>query len=1307
MLRRTVKYILAGVSALVLLLALALGLAWWWLAHGGGGPWLLDFAKNSLKEDAGVDLQYSKVEGNILESLSFKDVSLTRNGHVWLKADRLELDYSPLALLSGHIYVKRLELDKPVISLTDQPGEEEDPGDGPMLALRIVKLRIKDGVFNAGADPDPLKKADQINLELSLRSDLRGLRIKVASFSGRTWWSGWDESISFSGSGEIDDSGFEQWLVDIAMGPDRGKGSLTITWGDGVYIGATLKGELSAYHRVPLDWPGRQFPQGPLKIDGAMSGTWPRLDFKAKFSMLEQNIQGKATLDWRSKSFNASVDIPYLIPKTWGLIEPELVMGGHYDLNITGLSSREPLAFVAKADLPRLELPGWGRAGTKLRFDWPRSCLSFESLSYNPTWGSVNGSGEVWLDSKHNPERFQASLGFDSLTLPPPLKGRVPVWLHQAKLKGSARVSGVLDDLRLKLELERSRLRQGLEMSSAQADMRIRPNRVEVATVRAAGPWGSIQGGGGLDADTGDLNWTLESGDYPELRAALSAAGLTAPDMGIKGLSLKGGLSGDWADFKLNLKAEAEELSGWDLKVASLKAEGGFDIAGERVDGSVGFQTSGLEYLGATARSAQGELLIKPGGKLELEAQINRAAYADDSVQLVDITAEYDYKTASPQGKAWLRAGNMALSGRIWPSATVQAGLAKDGLKLKVAANSPGLGIAWSARSRDAWGKWRRFVIRDFRLDQEKLKTWKQNGLALVLQDNKGWNLSGFSLHRGGARAGVAGYLSPDGAIDAELNLKGVRLAGLIPQAASLGAKATMAADLRIWGSRASPLMRLEGRVDRLDLPDKADGSLTMRIDYNGLFFKGDGQISKAGKPLVKINASLEGMLSLEPFSWRPGGQGLDAHLRADKVPLKLLEPLVKGIEIQKGQISLDLRASGDLTQPETKGEISLAGGEMLIPANQQRLQNISGKATFDGENLVIERLEVLNGGRVLVNGRIERPWSRNGVLEVDLSMERFRVEVPGLGRLQLSSYLTCRGDMRAPLINGWLRPQRIDVLSGLAPPSDFDEVVVLKKGEAPPPMEKKKRSLVWNPEGLLGRAEIYVNVELPEDKRVTIGPGWLRPSGELILKKQPRESLTYHERVQIKQGVFVFSGKRFENIHGAISFEGRPEPVPDLDIQAVHTVGRSLIFVTVTGKADDPTLQLSSQPPMSRADIISTLIYGRPTADLTSKENSELTAQALALVGQGGAQVIQGVLGPVLSPDVVTFHEEQGSRKSSLEAGKYVADDLYLRYRENVGSQGGRNIGLELKLRRWLLLESQLGEQRTSGVDLTINFDF
>jgi translocation and assembly module TamB len=305
-----------------------------------------------------------------------------------------------------------------------------------------------------------------------------------------------------------------------------------------------------------------------------------------------------------------------------------------------------------------------------------------------------------------------------------------------------------------------------------------------------------------------------------------------------------------------------------------------------------------------------------------------------------------------------------------------------------------------------------------------------------------------------------------------------------------------------------------------------------------------------------------------------------------------------------------------------------------------------------------------------------------------------------------LDADLVGTGTLEHPAIAGIIKPRQLEARVTLTPPQALDEVVVLEPGQKPPPLTRQEKPLVWKPKGPLGRARIAVDVSCSHKPRMKVGEGWLVLMGGLRLLKEPGGALTYHDRIVLDTGVILIQGRRLEVIKGEADFAGKDRPDPDLSGEAVMRMGKVQIFVSVAGAAASPQLNFTSQPPMSQADILSTLVFGRPAASLNQGESRELSAQALALLGHQGARIVEGIFGSALTPDVVTIHEEAGAG-SALEAGKYLSPDLYLRYRQNLESEKGSSVGLEYRITDWLFLESQVGTSRDAGVDATLNFDF
>jgi translocation and assembly module TamB len=444
----------------------------------------------------------------------------------------------------------------------------------------------------------------------------------------------------------------------------------------------------------------------------------------------------------------------------------------------------------------------------------------------------------------------------------------------------------------------------------------------------------------------------------------------------------------------------------------------------------------------------------------------------------------------------------------------------------------------------------------------------------------------------------------------------------------------------------------------------------------------------------------------LAPFSLKPDGR-LQASVRADDFPLDILRPLLTGISGLKGDVRLRLAASGALGHPALDGFLDLRHGRFSVGATSQSFRGLEARLELHDSRLSVKTLALASGGSLELAGWLDMPWRSGGQVNLRLKAADFQVSLGLLGQAALAADIAASGDVQAPLISGRVTPTELELsLANQAPP-EMRDVVVLRPGQKPPPMAQGAPSMVWRPKGLLGRSRIDLRVQAPPGFKIKMGLGWMMASGGARLLKQPGGALTYHDALTFPNGVIIVEGKRFQLQRGSLDFAGRDRPDPNLQAKVYHKAGKVMVWINLAGLASDPQISFSSEPPMGKADILAAVFFGKTASELDQGQSQSMAAQALALLGQKGVQELSRVLGPSLAPDVVTVHDAAGGG-SALEAGKYISPDLYLRYRQQIGEEdNGQSLGVEYRINRYFSLDSQLGSDRDTGLDLIVDFDF
>jgi len=566
--------------------------------------------------------------------------------------------------------------------------------------------------------------------------------------------------------------------------------------------------------------------------------------------------------------------------------------------------------------------------------------------------------------------------------------------------------------------------------------------------------------------------------------------------------------------------------------------------------------------------------------------------------------------------------------------------------------------------------------------------------------------VSGFSLSQGEQKISLEGRAEKDGRLKGRLAVGKLLLAPWLA-GKRVPAQANLNARLEAEGTLQAPTFSLAGKVDGLVWRRFPPVEIVFRGGYRNGLLAFDGQALSENRVVFDLKASLGLRLGLRPFAWELIDPGVRAVALAQDFPLALLEPLAVGISGLRGSARLEFSAQGPWQDPQLKGRFELKQGAFNVDVLDQRFRGLNARLTLEGRKIAVEEIALENGGRAHIDGLIILPAPEDeGRLELNLVSQGITISLGPWGEVTTDADLALRGPFSRPSLTGALKPKAAKLLWGLAPPSDLKEVVVLNPGEQPPAFHKPGQPKVWAPGKGLEKASLDVSLDLASSLRINVGDGWLLLKGSPRVVKKPDGPLTYHNRIEITRGLILVSGKAFQVQRGMVDFADRDRPDPDLFGEASIRVGATQIFVAVSGQASNPNVQLTSQPPMSQTDILSTIIFGQPARNLSQDQSSALSAQAAALLGQAGAGEIRKIVGSELTPDVVTVHSE-GQAGSSLEAGKYLSSDLYLRYRRRMTQEGGQNLGLEYRLRNWLSLESQVGDTRDTGVDVIFNLDF
>jgi translocation and assembly module TamB len=1246
----TAKIVLWALG-LPLCLASALLLALWLYAGGEGGrALLLRLWQDQARRSLGAELNVEALEGNPLTSLRARGIRLDYGGRTFVRVAEMELSHNPLALLGGRLHLGHLRLTRPELSLPLPPAPTGGDG-GAGLALTISDLEIRGGRLETGGGLGLLTAVEGLDLNCSLAWDSRGLSVELELAKSNLALAGAGRPLAAQGWAELTSHGLRLKGLSLHDGVNTLEASGELTWAKAVRFSLSLRGLLAKAGELPWPWPAYCSPLLPLSLEAGLHGDTERAELHLALGQ-DDGIGGtplvalKGELAWADCRLTAQGRLSGLDLAELGLAPWSARLDGMVGLEVAGGEKWAQIK-CARLDLELTQARQAGQASARagLAATWEPGALKVSSLSLHAPWGTVEGSGQALWIAPDQPPELEAKAGFSGLAWPAELLLQPPAGL--GPLLAQARLRGHVEAKGWPLDLAWC---LDLERSLLAPGL-------EVANFTARGGLRGAQ-------------WYLES-------LVLAGEGLE--------LAARGSAAAAGADLEFSLKADQFARLTDPLRAAGLALPAplaGWVVAQGRIKGpwdtpglSLKAQLKDLDLPGVVAGQADlflesGRLGLPAAGQLRLTL-------------LKHCVGDWHFERAQLD---------------------VHAG--PGGLILAASAQGPEIKAALRLSGPPATALPLGLRLEDLRLAPVGRPAWQQAGLASLTVAAQAVALQDLVLIQDDQRLSLRGGLGRDGAVSGVLGLSRLRLRPWLSMRGFVR-EPLMEAQVRLGGSLAAPSLELSGRLTDLVWVNLPPSEVRLSGRYAGGLLSLTGQALTQGAASLDLQADLGLDLGLLPLQLKPNQRGLRAGLVARDLPLALLEPVLPMVSELGGRLELDLRAEGSLESSQLHGHLALRQGAFTLNATSQAFRDIDIHLGLRGREITVERFQLASGGPVSLTGRVELPMDGPGRADLALTAKGFHVSLANLGEVVTDAQLKLAGDLEVPRLTGLLTPRRVVIKPRLTTPDIQRDVVILNPGQKPPPVRRE----VWRapriqPGGILASMFMDVDMEMTPDLKIRVGDGFLEMLGVASVRKAPGGPLTFHGGAKVPRGLIIVQGKRFELSDGSTDLRGRDRPDPDISAKASLGVGTSLVVASVSGTAYEPQIDLGAEPPMSQADILSTIIFGRPTSALNAGETRQLSAQALALMGQGGRREIERLLGPTLAPDVVTVHNEMQTG-SSLEAGKYLSPDLYLRYRQNMDREGGQTVGLELKLKPYLSLDSQLSTTRDNGVDVIFSFDF
>ncbi len=509
---------------------------------------------------------------------------------------------------------------------------------------------------------------------------------------------------------------------------------------------------------------------------------------------------------------------------------------------------------------------------------------------------------------------------------------------------------------------------------------------------------------------------------------------------------------------------------------------------------------------------------------------------------------------------------------------------------------------------------------------------------------------------------------------------------------------------------------RLTGRIDA----QGNTGSLK-NIDLTADIASVD--ISHAGKVILEgrnLSGSCKhGVLLIPQSRFTFGEEGwfdlygnghLDSSLTLDAkgiIPVDVLGMFSEDLSDSSGLIRVSTRVTTQDRKARASGMLILEDIAYTIPYNGQRLHTINGKIRIDGEKILVEELTGrLDNGSFAMGGVITHKGFTPKSFEILAEAKALPVAIPDMMDLILDGEASLDSSGSRSLLKSdviildgtYYRDVNVNLLTGV-----IERIIPRPKSGTAQLLEKR-----WP---FLKNLDLDVSIKRRGNMLVE------NNIAELSLNPDMRITGTAVNpvvtgRIAVTEGVVTFQNNDFTVSRGVVDFLNPYRTEMTVDIKGETKVRNWTIDLTIEGGMDNLELKLTSTPSEEPADILSLLLVGKTSRELTQGQ-AGVTVSPTAMAAEMLASTYGGRLKKATTLDILEleaseFSSTDAGENLKLTIGKELSRRMTLQYQVETRNTETIQRGIaEYKILENLIVNGYQGSDGIFGADIQLRYEF
>ncbi|MEN6446687.1 MAG: translocation/assembly module TamB domain-containing protein [Syntrophaceae bacterium] len=422
-------------------------------------------------------------------------------------------------------------------------------------------------------------------------------------------------------------------------------------------------------------------------------------------------------------------------------------------------------------------------------------------------------------------------------------------------------------------------------------------------------------------------------------------------------------------------------------------------------------------------------------------------------------------------------------------------------------------------------------------------------------------------------------------------------------------------------------------------------------------------------------------------------------------IPVEVLGPFVEGLSDGVGLIRLSTNIRTRGTKPEITSRVTLVGVGYTIPYNGQRIHDTNGSIRIEDSKVFIDdvtgRIDTgyfTLGGTAVLDGYTPR--------EADLKAQAkaLPIVIPDSMDLTVDTDMALSASKGQALLKSdviildgiYYKDVKVNILTGVIERIIPRPRQTVQQAGTSPFMKNTALDV-----SIIRRGSVTVENNIA---RLDINP-------DLMITGTLQEPIVTG-RLAVTEGTMTYQGNEFTVTRGIIDFLNPYRTEATVDIKGKTTVRDWTITLSLEGSLDNLLLQLSSTPPEEQPDLLSLLIVGKTTRELTQTQSgvgvSPSGMIAELLTSTYGEQVKKATTLDILKIETSEFSTADQGDTLKLTVGKELSRRMTISYEMETRNTETIQRGIaEYKLLENLLINGYQGSNGIFGADVEYRYEF